>query len=709
MAAVSAQARCPLCDSVGPIGAPCGERVCRRQGVHFIPEADARRGAEQPASQREPLVGRFVGDYLITGRLGKGGFGKVLLALQRPMYKLRSALKLLEFQAADDRSARKILEKFQNEAAALAVLQHPNIVRLLQSGEHEGKPYMAMEYVPGSRTLQTEINRLVVGHGALEPADVQHVLTQILNGLEAAHAQDLIHRDVKPENVMLQAVVGDPWHVKLVDFGLAKDIANNRDTSMVLGTVSYMSPEQIEGKDLGPWTDLYAVGAIAFELLLGRRPITGKDAQEILRHKLDSRFDPAAAVPGHGLPPAAMQFLSRALARWPEARFRSTGEMRDALGGVFADASGTAMFSRDLSQLMDSEELAHIKSEELRLADQRKQLEEEWKRLDAARKDLESERVRLGSQELGRPEEVEYIAHGSTAVVEMPPIATPNGSTVALPTGAPALASAPDVDLTHAATPSLILGATPPRGLQTGAPGGVSIEAAQGKRRHGWLWAGLAALAVVGVAVALTMSSSAPDAPGSDGIAADAPLSAEGSATAAEAEVANEPNAEARPPGAARDPRGDEDEAVSADPPEPSGTTADAPKTEAGPASTAAEPKGEALGKETTLLITSTPPGAEVFVDGVLKGRTPYTLKTRVGEKHDVELRAKGRPPEVREVVVERELATFEVPLRPVIRHTPRAKPSPAKAESAKPETKDTTAPAAKDAPPINPIYVDDK
>ncbi|MCA9519106.1 MAG: serine/threonine protein kinase, partial [Myxococcales bacterium] len=327
--------RCPACSAPGVVGRPCPERACARQRVHFVPEDAARAALAEPPTSREPLIGLFVGDYLVVGRLGKGGFGRVLLALQRPLYRLQAAVKLLERDGLDAAATARVAARFEHEAAALAVLQHPNIVRLLHYGRYLGRPYLAMELIPGARTLRSEMNRLGFGHEGIDASGIQHILTQILNGLESAHARDIIHRDVKPENIMLQAVVGDPWHVKIVDFGLAKEVAQSRETSLVLGTVTYMAPEQIEARNLGPWTDVYAVGAIAFELMTGVRAFAGRSAKEILRAKLDPAFDPLADVASLALPAVVEQFLRRALARAPEDRFQGADEVRRALAPVF--------------------------------------------------------------------------------------------------------------------------------------------------------------------------------------------------------------------------------------------------------------------------------------------------------------------------------------------------------------------------------------
>ncbi|MCA9519215.1 MAG: protein kinase, partial [Myxococcales bacterium] len=475
---------CPSCEASGRVGAACHERVCQRNGMHCVPVDYARRALALDPSQREPLVGQYVDDFLVVGRLGRGGFGKVLEALQGPQFRLRAAVKLLEFTNPDARTSRKVLDKFETEAAALAVLQHPNVVRLLKFGRFHDRPFMAMEFIPGARTLQTEIHRLVQERASLPPEVVRHVLDQILNALEAAHAEGIVHRDVKPENVMLQAVVGDPHHVKLVDFGLAKFLDEGNDTSLVLGTVVYMAPEQIEGKNLGPWTDLYAVGAIAFELITGHRAFVGKDNQQVLRLKLSGQYDPVAQLGAGAVEPATAEFLRRILARYPEQRYQSTAAVREALARVFDGERGAPQFSRDLSQLLDSEELDELRRESERLARERDALDADRRALEAAQRRFHSERVRYESQRFGAPEVVEHAAIGDTGVVGV--AATPT------PAIAPSAAGTPW-----------------PTGLQTGLPPQVFApqvaEEARPARARAAIWA-LAALVVAGGGVGLAFA-----------------------------------------------------------------------------------------------------------------------------------------------------------------------------------------------------------
>ena len=280
---------CPSCEQHGPVGSVCVEAVCARRKYHFIPRA-AWKG-----DGGDSLIGRTVGDYLLTGMLGRGGFGKVYRALQLPIL-MPSAVKLMDRPGGSEETTRRLLDKFRGEAQALAQLGHPNIVRLLKYGQHDGAPYLVMELVDGARTLKAEMEARAQARRRFEPDELQHVLGQLLDGLEAAHDKQIVHRDIKPENVMLQTVNRDREFVRILDFGLAKFVEARTETSQFAGTPMYFAPEQIDRRGIGPWTDLYAVGVIAFEMLTGQRPFDGQTFEQILVQKMDPSFDPMAQL-----------------------------------------------------------------------------------------------------------------------------------------------------------------------------------------------------------------------------------------------------------------------------------------------------------------------------------------------------------------------------------------------------------------------------
>ena len=393
--------RCPSCERPGVVGAPCPERVCLRHGYHAIPRPDADAYVALPRGQQDPAVGTRIGDYLIVGLLGAGGFGKVLLAVQEPLCRLRAALKLMQVSTPNAAMAARLLAKFQGEAEALAVLNHPNIVRLLKYGMHEGAPYLVMEYVDGARTLHTEVRDVALRGDELDPSRVHAILGQLLDGLEAAHALGVVHRDIKPDNIMLQAVVGNADLVRILDFGLAKFTEEGRETSMIAGTPAYMAPEQYSRRDIGPWTDLYAVGVIAFELFTGRRPFPGGSYAEVMAQKLDPRYDPLAHAAGLDLPEAASRFLRRALAPQPGERYQSAEAFRRALAVVFESVAETGFMqssARDYDGLLDSTDLDGLRRERERLARESERVEAERRAVEEERRRFEAERDRWREQ-----------------------------------------------------------------------------------------------------------------------------------------------------------------------------------------------------------------------------------------------------------------------------------------------------------------------
>ncbi len=362
--------KCPGCDSKGVVGQPCDERACAKRGHHFIPDEYWDAAHQRPDAQIDPTIGQVVGDFLVVGFLGSGGFGKVFLALQQPLLRLKGALKLLEFPSDNVMLTEALLEKFQGEAEALADVSHPNIVRLLKYGTHGERPYLVMEFVDQGATLRDEIWHRARKRHNFTHFEIQHILRQILNGLEAAHAKAIIHRDIKPENIMLQKVVGNPHHVRILDFGTAKFVENRADTKWPLGSPSYMAPEQVGLKGIGPWSDLYAVGVVCFEMLTGRRPFVGETDNEIVAKKLDPEFDPLERISDMVLPAAVEAFFRKALERDPADRFRDVKSFRAALYKAFealAEEGRGALAEEglELSDLVDSSDVIFAPDEEM--------------------------------------------------------------------------------------------------------------------------------------------------------------------------------------------------------------------------------------------------------------------------------------------------------------------------------------------------------
>ncbi|TNF32353.1 MAG: serine/threonine protein kinase, partial [Deltaproteobacteria bacterium] len=324
--------QCPGCYGFGAVGDPCASAGCVARGLHFVPAAEVY--AADVAL--DPLIGRKIDSYLVVGVVGSGGFGRVYRAMELPIG-MRVALKVANLEGASASETATLLDRFEQEAAALAALNHPNIVRLLRYGTLGQRPYLVMELVPGDRTLAQVLTEVLDGRRALTRRDVANVLFPLIEALGAAHAHGFVHRDVKPENIMLQPMPSGPPLLRLLDFGLARPVTARSRASRPMGTPLYMAPEQLSNGAVGAWTDLYAVGVIAYELFFGVAPYTG-DSQQVFRQKLDRRFDPLAGLTA--APEEVRSFLARALAADPEARFRSADEMRPALASALGAWEG---------------------------------------------------------------------------------------------------------------------------------------------------------------------------------------------------------------------------------------------------------------------------------------------------------------------------------------------------------------------------------
>jgi serine/threonine-protein kinase len=343
---------CVDCGVRGAVGTPCERAACQQRMLHLIPR---ERHLQAEGELRDPLVGRKIGDYLMIGVIGVGGFGRVYLAMQLPIG-MPAALKLLDTTRFAAATRKVVREKFELEAKALAVLHHPNIVRMLHYGTIYGIPYLVMEYLQDGVELATLIEDRVDRAGRFSLEELRSLLGQLLDGVGAAHTAGIIHRDLKPENMMVQTREGHSLHLSILDFGLAKFLEAGSTTQNKVGTPDYMAPEQLDGADLGPWSDLYAVAVLAFELISGQRPHPGRTMQEMLARKCDPGFDPTSGLGGLGFPIRVIDFFRRGLAVAPELRFESAATMRTALMEMLdelAVAPGDPLARVSLSALLD--------------------------------------------------------------------------------------------------------------------------------------------------------------------------------------------------------------------------------------------------------------------------------------------------------------------------------------------------------------------
>jgi len=259
----------------------------------------------------------FAGRFRIQRLIGSGGMGTVYLA-EHEILRRAVALKLLRRYLLADLN---VMGRFQREARAASRIVHPHITQVYDFGHSEdGVPYLVMEYVEGL-TLQDAIDH----DGAFAIPRALHVMVQVARALAAAHEAEVIHRDLKPNNVVLGTSQGQADFVKLLDFGLAKIFGPEATASlstqgMLFGTPEYMSPEQIGGTDIDHRVDLYSFGILAFELLAGRVPFDGTPVEIMAAHL--ERDAPAPSVAGSraDIPAAADELVQRCLAKRPEER-----------------------------------------------------------------------------------------------------------------------------------------------------------------------------------------------------------------------------------------------------------------------------------------------------------------------------------------------------------------------------------------------------
>jgi serine/threonine-protein kinase len=257
---------------------------------------------------QDPLVGQLLdGRYRVEARIAVGGMATVYRAVDTRLDRVL-ALKVMHPALATDVS---FVERFIREAKSVARLAHPNVVAVFDQGAQGAYVYLAMEYVAGC-TLRDVLRE----RGALQPRAALDILEPVLAALGAAHRAGFVHRDMKPENVL----IGDDGRVKVADFGLVRAVGTATDsTGSLLGTVSYLAPEQIEHGTADTRSDVYACGVVLYEMLTGAKPHTGENAAQVIYQHLNSDVPaPSAVVPG--LPVALDSLVASATARNPEVR-----------------------------------------------------------------------------------------------------------------------------------------------------------------------------------------------------------------------------------------------------------------------------------------------------------------------------------------------------------------------------------------------------
>ncbi len=278
------------------------------------------------AATSDDLEGTLLDDrYRVATRIANGGTSTVYRGLDtrldRPV-----ALKVMDSRYAGD---EQFLTRFQLEARSVARLKDPGLVAVYDQGQDGRHPFLVMELVEGGT-----LRELLAERGPMPPHAVAAVLRPVLGGLAAAHHAGLVHRDVKPENVL----ISDDGEVKIVDFGLVRAVAEAgiTSTSVILGTAAYLSPEQVKDGNASPRSDVYAVGVVAYELLTGETPFSGDTSLSVAFQRLDHDVPPPSSVIS-GVPGQFDELVKRATARNPAARYADAQEMGAQLDAI-ADA-----------------------------------------------------------------------------------------------------------------------------------------------------------------------------------------------------------------------------------------------------------------------------------------------------------------------------------------------------------------------------------
>ncbi len=275
---------------------------------------------------REPQPGEVIGlHYVIEKELGRGGFGVVFKARHIDIDRVVAIKVMLATYAQKDPTAK---ERFKREATIAASLDYPNTLRVFDYGEtEEGVFYIVMEFLQGQ-----ELAKLIRREGRLPIPRAVHVVRQVLHALMEAHSRGIVHRDIKPDNVMLVSLSYDPDYVKVMDFGIAK-MADSGDqitrVGLTLGTPRYMPIEQLKGERLSPATDLYAVGLVLYEMLVGVPAFEGGTAVDTALSIM--RGGPVKVPSEVALPPEIVTIIETASARESADRYQSARAFLEAL------------------------------------------------------------------------------------------------------------------------------------------------------------------------------------------------------------------------------------------------------------------------------------------------------------------------------------------------------------------------------------------
>ncbi|MFO0723976.1 MAG: protein kinase [Myxococcota bacterium] len=323
-------AACPKCGWLNLPAQACAQ--CGASVANAEPP-DTRPVTGDELIDRAPIID---GRYRVLAKLGEGGMGAVYRVEHIRMGKIM-ALKVLRPDLAKKRSS---VDRFHREGQMVSRLNHPNTITVFDSGVTDaGLLYLAMEYVPGR-----DLSEILAAEGPFEERQALAIVSQVLRSLGEAHEAGIIHRDMKPGNVMLTRTREDPFSVKVLDFGIAKlteardverrDITGGAD---LVGTPSCMSPEQAKGKELDARSDIYSVTAMLFELLTGRGPFVGGPIQVVTLHLTQPPPKLREVCPDKVFSDSVEAIVAKGLAKEPSQRFQSADDMRRAIDRVLGD------------------------------------------------------------------------------------------------------------------------------------------------------------------------------------------------------------------------------------------------------------------------------------------------------------------------------------------------------------------------------------
>src|ERR1700719_4615239 len=289
----------------------------------------------------QPLIGRTISHYRILEKLGSGGMGVVYKAEDTRLGRY-VALKFLPEEESQDRETRV---RFEGEARAASALNHPNICTIYEIDEHDGRPFIAMEFLDG-QTLHS----LLADH-ALELQRALQIAIEVADAVSAAHAAGIIHRDLKPANIFITR----RGQAKVLDFGLAKmethldldeateggSIGPLTRAGVILGTIAYMSPEQTRGEPLDARSDVFSLGVVFYELFTTQHPFRARSTLALM-HEIATSSPPLIGTFRPDLPPELDLIIQRALAKDKLRRYSSASELSVALRGIFGSTVSNA-------------------------------------------------------------------------------------------------------------------------------------------------------------------------------------------------------------------------------------------------------------------------------------------------------------------------------------------------------------------------------